>query len=355
VRILLGDRLGRVQAELDEGAISDVVWRLNEAGTATLNIVRTSAAFRQELLDPGARLYVEFDNGLPPWGGVLDLPRTWTPGALKVQVYTIERLLEFQLTSKSRLFIDALVGTIFFYILQEVEKRAKLGLTLGQVWSGGGTYSEGYPSSDAMSVINRSIRELENCDYRFVPYLNKGRIMFRAELHERLGEDKHKHIALIEGANVAAPTLTEQGDIVNRIFVKSAGATEAEQWIIPAIEETSRQQYGLREKIIAPSRLSLVSTGRRYADRAIREYAFPHVFASMDVVDVKPARFVDYDIGDIVWVSLSSFGFDGYGAPMRIVARGFDPGTGKCELVCSEQFEYLPIIQTEVEKPPEDE
>jgi hypothetical protein len=104
--------------------------------------------------------------------------------------------------------------------------------------------------------------------------------------------------------------------------------------------------------MVAPSDVSQTATLDRYADNAIRESAYPHVLAALTVADVAPARFADYDVGDIVRVMLSSFGFDGYDAAMRIVARGFDAWSGKCELVCDERFEYLPILQGEDENQP---
>lgn len=340
--------MGRIRAEVTEGRISDVTWRLNQGGSATLRIKRGSPAFAREILEPGARIYVGFDNGLPAWGGVLDLPRTWSPGMVQIKAYTIERLLEFQMTAKTRSFYGDVAGGIFSQILTEVDQRASIGITLGQkIWLGGGPHFPRYHFRDAMWVINESIRAMETCDYRFVPYLNDGRIMFRAELHELLGNDKRETAALSEGANVAEATLTEQGDVVNRVAVVGSGATWGERSVIWGTEETSRRRFGLREAMIAPADVTQEATLGRYAENAIRESTYPHTLAALAVADVAPARFADYDVGDIVQVVLPSLGFDGYDAPMRIVARGFDPWSGKCELVCDERFEYLPVLQSE--------
>jgi len=355
MRVLLGDRTGRVRAELDEGTISNVVWRVNSMGSAVLRMVRGSAAFKKELLEPGSRVYVEFDNGLPTWGGALDLPRVWRSGEVEMTVYTIERLLRYQLTQKTRPFYRSVVGSIFTQVLMEADQNADIGLTLGQIWHGGSSHDPRYHFRDVMWVLDESIRKLENCDYRFVPYISGDRIMFRAELHQMLGDDKRERVAFAEGQNAAEVSLAEQGDIVNRIPVVGTGATWGERDVVWGVEEESRRQYGLRERALVPSDASAVSTLYRYADRAIREDAYPHVIASMSVTDIAPASFADYDIGDIVRVILPSFGFSGYDDPMRVMARGFDPASGKCEIVCEGEWEYSPIIQSEDATRPEGE
>jgi len=349
MRVLLGDRTGSVRAELTEGNISDILWRLNQSGTATIRIKRGSAAFRRELLEPGARVYAEFDNGLPAWGGVLDLPRVWQSGLLEMRAHTIERLLKYQMSTKTRAFYGHVVGSIFSQILLEADQRAAIGIRMGRTWMGGALHYPRYHFRDAMWIINESIRKMENCDYRITPYLSNNRILFRAELFELLGDDKRDQVLLVEGANVAEAKLTEQGEIVNRVAVIGSGATWGEREVVWGVEEASRRKYGLREKMLAPADVSQTATLNRYADNAIRENAYPHTLAVLAVANVKPAIFEDYDVGDIVRVQLPSYGFEGYSAPMRIIARGFDPSSGRCELVCDERFEYATILQGEDE------
>ena len=347
MRVLLGDQTGQVRAELDEGSIGNIAWRLNTAGTATVWVKRGSTAFRRELLEPGARIYVSFENGLPAWGGLLDLPRDWSPNLVEIRAYTIERLLKFRMTPKTRAFYDEPVGSIFVKILLEAEQREPSGLTIGQVWYGGAAHWPRYHFRDAMWVTNNSIRKMENCDYRFLPYLDDGKIRFRAELHQLLGDDKREKVLLCEGANIASGTLSEQGEIVNRVAVVGTGSTWGEREVVYGVEETSRRTYGLRERMIAPSDVSLPTTLYRYADNAIRDDAYPHRLATLVVANVPPSRYADYDVGDIVRVNMPSYGFDGYDAPMRVIARGYDPASGECEVVCDERFEYLPVLKDE--------
>lgn len=352
MRILLADRRGTVRAEVTRGRISEVVWRLNKAGTANLFISRDDPAFREELLLPGARIYVEFDVNLPAWGGILDLPRVWTRNTLQIRAWTIERLLRFVITSKTKAFYGVPVGGIFVEILRNVDDKAALGIDFGQVWRGGGMHWPRYHLRDAMWVINNSLRKMETCDYRFSPILTGGQVRFRATLQQLLGDDKRNRVALVEGANVADALLTEQGDVVNRVVVVGSGATWGEREVVYGVEETSRRQYGLREVALTPQDVSQTVTLDRYADTTIRENAYPHRLADLTVVNQAPAGFGDYDVGDIVTVQLPGYRFDGYDAPMRIVARGYDPRTGVCKVACDERFEYVPVLQGEDEYEP---
>jgi len=342
MRVLLGDRSGRVHGELVNGNISNISWRLNSTGSSTLKIKvwRDNSLFKKELLSSGSRVYVEFDNGLPAWGGVMDLPRRWTEGELEIRVHTIERILSYIITKKTRGFYGAVVGHIFGEVLREAELREQLGLELGHIWYGGLPHWPRYHFRDAMWIINNSIRKMENCDYHFVPYLDDGRIKFRAELHEFFGADKRDSVLLAEGNNIVKATLVEQGNIVNRVAVVGTGSTWGERDVVYGEEHNSIRKYGLRERMLQPSGVSQIATLRRHADVGLRENAFPHTIVGLEVSDNLPSKFEDYGIGDIISINLVNYGFEGFSAPMRILARGYDPGTGSCELVCDERFEY---------------
>ncbi len=352
MRILLAGLDGRVRAEVQQGRISNVTWRLNKTGSADLFISRRDPAFREELLRPGSRIYVEFDVDLPPWGGVLDLPRTWTRGMLQIRAHTIERLLKFARTEKTRAFYSVLVGSIFISVLQEADKKSAIGLDFGQVWYGGTAHYPRYHLRDMMWVINNSLRKMETCDYAFVPFLEDNRIQFRATLQEQLGDDKRQRVALVEGRNVTDAQLTEQGDIANSVAVVGSGATWGERTVVYGNEEESRRRVGLREITLTPTDVSQTATLLRYADTAIRERAYPHTLADMTVTNLSPGVFAAYGVGDVVQVQLPGYGFEGYDAPMRIVARGYDPQTNTCQVVADERFEYVPVLQQHDEEEP---
>lgn len=355
MRILLGDRTGEIRAEVTRGYISQLTWRLNKPGIADLFIDRRDPACTPELLRAGSRIFVELDDGLPPWGGVLELPRTWTRNMLQIRAHTIERLLSFAITPKTLAFYGVPVGTIFVEVLQDADTRAGLGLDFGQVWYGGNIHWPRYHFRDAMWVINESLRKMETCDYKFTPFVLDNKIRFRATLQEQLGDDKRARVALIQGVNVAEAKLTEQGDIVNRVAVVGSGSTWGERQVIYALEEASRQTYGLRERALTPSDVTQETTLNRYAETELRDNAYPHTLADLTAANRTPALFSAYDVGDIVRVQLPDYGFGGYDAPMRIMARGYDPRSKRCELVCDEQFTYVPVFQGEDETQPGEE
>ncbi len=358
MRILLGDRKGVVRAEVVRGRLSSVAWRLNKAGSATLTIARGDPAFRRELLEPGARIYADFDNGLPAWGGVLDTPREWAGHQLQIRCYTIERLLASVTTATTRSFYGVPAGAIFDAIFREADEKAALGITIGHVWYGGGGHWPRYHARTALWVLNQSIRKMEVCDYRIVPYLDGNKIRFRAELHEQVGDDKRTMTALVEAAPgvagnvVGRPEISEQGEIVNRVIAVGTGATWGEREKVYGVERESQRRYGLREKVLAPQDVSQSTTLARYVENELRENAYPHTIGAMEVVNRMPALFADYDMGDILRVTLPSCGYDGYDAPMRLLARAFDPLSGRCQVVTGIARRHTPIIQGQDEYQP---
>ena len=81
IRGIVGDRSGRVLAELtpEWGPIS---WRLNDVGQASFRIAASDPKATVHNLRFGNRLYIDFDNGLPPWGGVIWTPQDFERGAM---------------------------------------------------------------------------------------------------------------------------------------------------------------------------------------------------------------------------------------------------------------------------------
>lgn len=54
---------------------------------------------------------------------------------------------------------------------------------------------------------------------------------------------------------------------------------------------------------------------------------------SVTALDLPPARYRDYDVGDSLWLESYETGFDEYAATVRVTAREFLPGQNVCSLV----------------------
>jgi hypothetical protein len=59
----------------------------------------------------------------------------------------------------------------------------------------------------------------------------------------------------------------------------------------------------------------------------------PRAIVDPVALDLPPARWGQYDVGDSVWLELYEAGFGGYGASVRVRAREYLPGRGVCSLV----------------------
>jgi hypothetical protein len=70
----VADRRGVILGEL-QGALESVSWKADGYGTAAMILAPAAARVVAPLLEYGNRVLIEFDNGLPAWGGVIDPPR----------------------------------------------------------------------------------------------------------------------------------------------------------------------------------------------------------------------------------------------------------------------------------------
>lgn len=344
-QVLLGDRTGRILAEV-EPQIKTVAWRLNEIPSLKMTFAKTDPKCIETYLQYGNRVLITFDDsvGLPRWGGIIDVPAQWDKSSVTVSAWGIEYLLKFRTTIKTRAFNDESVGRIFYAVLREADWEQPLGLKFGTIWSGGRTHSPRYHYKSVWSIIKDCISKLEFCDVRFKGIRDGDFIRFQAELHERAGEDKRTKYAFREGKNVSEAQYTEQGPIINEFAAAGAGTTWGEERQSSIHQEvTSSQKYGLRQSSKVYPDVTIESTLIRYAYSELRENAEPHTRIGLSVANVRPARFVDYDLGDIIGCTLPSYGWNGFDAPVRVLAREYDTVGGSCNLVVEEEKEINPI------------
>jgi len=249
-QVLIGDRFGRLIAEANP-LIGPVSWRLNDIGKTTLTFSKNDSKVKARFLRSGNRVMIKFssDLGLPPWGGVMDLPIKWTEDAVEVSCYSIEYMLQFRITPKTRAFKAVPVSRIFRRLLLEANLEQEMGITIGRLWGGGRLHSPRYHYKSIWWVIKESLIKLEFCDVKFVPSVNDdGYIEFRAQMHEKLGDDKSASRALKEGRNVSSAQLTEQGPITNQFSAVGSGSTWGTERKARVYQRlASSNKYGLRK------------------------------------------------------------------------------------------------------------
>jgi len=333
-RVLIADRFGVVRDEV-QPHVESVSWILNGIGTAKMTFSTSDKKATQDNLSVSNRVWIEFDDGLPVWAGIIDLPRSWADGTISITAYTIEHLLQYRVSDRSSYFDNAPVGAILVRMLQEMEARQTESVRIGDVWLGGMGHYPVYHYKSLWDII-RSIRKLESCDVVFQPQLESGRISWLAHLKERWGADRSASVMLAEGYNISEISYEEQGPLYNYIVAAGAGTTWTNERIIIAAEDTeSRQRYGLRERMDVYSDVSLAPTLEKHARNRLLQSAWPLRRFGLTVVDAEPGKFSAYDVGDIVRLIAPGVGW-GYDGAVRIIAREFAPATGVCKLAVDE-------------------
>ena len=334
MRVLIGDRFGRILGEITP-FLDPLTWVLNEIGKTRITISRHSSDYEETLLRLGNRIYVELDNGLPAWGGVLGLPRSWNSSGVSITCYAIEHLLQYRVTDKNASLYERPAGEIFRLLLKREEEQDPIGIVMGSIWTGGATHYPRYNHENLWDVMDYSIRRMERCDYTFTPYLEEGHIKFRADLFQIAGDDRSAIVALMEGRNAGEVLLIEeQGELVNTHYAISEGSVWDEtRMVITGQDKESVAKYGRRETAKVYAGTSMESTLEMQSRNVLRLNSKPRLYFRLPVSNNEPGKFDSYGLGDEIACQLPSFGFDGFDDNVRVLAREFNPDTGNCELV----------------------
>lgn len=338
VRFLVADIYGRELAELSPD-IEAVSWLLNGYGRCKFAISKTDAKATAGNLRFGNRVLLQFSNGLPAWGGIIDTPREWDEKSIHCDAYGGEYLLSYRQTGKARYFTNASVGTIFRTLIEETGAFKPLDLAFGNVWSGGDGHSPEYHYSNLFEIVQKSLCEsLSDADFDVTASLQNGRIVLTANLYERKGRDLSNY-SLVEGANVTVTRFAEQGQIVNWWDMPGSGSDwSAARPVGHDQDNESIAQYDLRQGSKIYSDVSALATLDTHASTALSESKDPHNMFELTATDRPPARFADYDVGDSLPVILHSVGFGGVDSRIRLIGRSYSPQSNLCSLLVREEL-----------------
>lgn len=337
-RVLVGDWTGRVLAEL-EPELESVAWRLNEVGKATFALARTDPKATADNLRFGNRVLIEFSNGLPNWGGVIDTPRGWTKeGRIEVTAYSAEYVLGWRRTGKSRGFSGTTVGTVFQTLIVEANGERDTGIGIGSIYAGGDAVSIEFHDEIVLEIVQRQLlaHRLSTYDFAITAEEAGGRIVFTAHFYDRRGATRG-NVALLESVNAVDPDLLEQGPIVNDWAVAGAGSTWGEERAHGVAQNAaSIAAYDLRQGAESQTSLESSAACTIVAGNLVAQSAQPRNRLSLGALDVAPGRFADYDVGDRIRAILPSYGFGGYDQSVRVITREYEPRRGVCGLVVEE-------------------
>lgn len=323
--ILVANAEGVVIGELD-AEIDALSWQLNEIGQARLIAPNPGAA---RLIEFGNRLLIYLDNGLPPWAGFIDPPRRWAYGSVNLTGYSGDRLMTHRLTGRNRAFSQAPAGAVLLALL--AEQAGPRLLEPGYIDLNTGAISGAYHYEEIMAVL-QSDMFLAAADFHVSGAYENGHIRFRVNLYQRRGINR-ANIWLLEGHNaVIAPE--EQGPIVNEWLTAGGGSGwgDVDRLYGRARDGASIIRFGLRQGAKVFSSVSDPATLDALTAAELDLSAAPYVAVSVDAINLPPARFADYDVGDGVGVELYSM-MNGYRGVRRVVGREFRPRAGVCGVV----------------------
>lgn len=335
-RLVVGDRFGTVIAELQPD-IEFVNWRLNKIGQTKFRISTTDPKAISTILQYANRVLIEFENGLPDWGGVIYPSRTWDKKIITATVYSPEYLFKYRTTDKGRYFTNQTVGEIFTALINEANAIEDTGISVGEVWGGGIVHSPDYHFKRILDIFQKSLtKRLSTADFAILPSLIDGKITFTANLYDSRGANK-SGLALIQGKNLSRVKLVEQGPIINSWDVAGEGTGWGDARLTAnASNINSMNLYGLREDSRVYSDVSTQGTLDENAENLLSESGNPFNIYTLETADIEPTKFAAYDIGDMVSLLAHDYGFGGTKTTIRILAREFSPQTGKCSLVVQE-------------------
>lgn len=332
VVVLVGNPRGWLIGEID-CSVMGVAWKLNDYGQARLRLSRAVASTMEPLLRPGNRLLIQFGNGLPDWGGILDLPRKWQTGVVDLVGYSGERLLVDRVTGRDSRFVNVSAGRIFASLMGAA---APSGITLGSVWDGPELLTMDFHYRSLYDIFQKSLgSQIGDGDWQVEAQLIEGQITFQAHFFNQRGTDHGRRVALLEGVNLADVVLQEQGPVVNEWLVAGAGSGwgDGERLYGTGRDEASVEAVGLRQRGLIRVDLDTQATLDQATAVALAEFKEPHSTLDLTALDLAPARYSQYDIGDSVWVELYETRFGDFESSVRVVAREYFPQIGACSLV----------------------
>ena len=333
-RLLVADVTGRVLTEL-RPRLSRVSWVLNKPGQLTFAMAKTDAKLRQEYLRFGNRVYLEFDNGLRPWGGVITGGREWSESEVAVEAWSGEALLGWRVTGRNRVFSEASLGSVLQAVLADAEAVAATRLELGTVYEGGAGYSLEY-HYDTLADVAAELVKLGGGVVDVTAREESGRVVFTVNLHDRRGADRPE-VALVEGANVVAARLRDEDTVVNLLY----GATDGSGWeddsrlYGSAANEESVALHDVREGFLAV-KVTEQAALEAALGAALGTRQWPRRAVALQVTNREPGRFAEYDLGDGVTLVLPTYGFGGTKGLFRVAGREFFPDEDVCDLVVEE-------------------
>jgi hypothetical protein len=324
VILTIYDKTGACLGEFKDAEFQSALWRLGQTGVAKYAFSPGGGKVTRSNLRPGNRALIEFGDGLPDWGGVLDWPiNVASEQDIGITFYEGDRILGWRVSGQNEVYSSTAVGAIVSALVENANATYQTGLYMGDVYGGGTAQSRDYHYTSLLEAV-RGLQDESGFDYAVVPAVVGGKLVFDLYWYERRGTDRRDELALIEGANFGTISASEQGPVYNRFIVIGKGSDWNENRPVKVSEDAeSRSRYGLREAPKLYLDISDETTLQAIADALLAGAMNPYVRCTLQgVANEEPAPFANYHVGDILTLqALQTYGEFAYDFPVRILSR----------------------------------
>jgi len=328
--ITVADRDGRVIGEL-WGQLEGVNWRMDGYGQAALLAPPDLARDRPWLIEHGNRVLIEFENGLEPWGGVIDLPRETSAYSARVQMYQAAYVFNWRLLAQDAHYRGEWSNQAAHILRSLVYFRGDMNVYAEPI-SGeeGPTVDVTFGQEESVASAAGRLRDLDPAMHYIVKGRREnGRIEFYLNAWHGVRRDDSRVVALISGHNFVGATTMEQGPVFN--VIRTAVPGRDAPWT--STESGSVARYGRREEWLTPTGVEEwgPAQAEHTAHNRLGQVAWPRLRTSGAALDLPPGRFRDYGVGSVV--TLEAERPEARSNPAFIISMDYTPGDGTLGLV----------------------
>lgn len=338
IRILAATRLSTIDHELIL-ELAPVSWRLNGMGQSALIFAKDDAQVTDDFVDLGNLVVVEFENGLPMWAGSMEPEVEWRQGRYGgIKLLDGVNLLKLRHVGINSVFTGKSGNEILGNALAEARQPAMVEMKTGALRGSASMHTVEYHYTSLYDVLRDITSKLTDDDFVVDGFVESGKIVFYVTLDKDYGAVS-RGVGLIEGLNISQISLVEKGPLINQWVTAGAGDDWTENRANSSARDSgSEHRYGTRASTAILTDYIDQDTLDQATDALLESTKEPVRLWDLQVVNVAPALFRHYHIGDRVRLMAYSVGADSRGLDVmvRVLEREFDPTTGICRLIVEE-------------------
>lgn len=332
-RVQLFDHFGIKVAELDINASR--TWKIGSYARCMFEIPVNHLKCTEENLQFGNLIYIDHPK-LPPWGGVIDVPREWGGNTVTINAYSAEYILKFR-RDESINKLSLPPGGIFNYIINVANRNGDTRIKKDYTLSEEESIAWELNLLDMYDEVTRLAEDTEN-EWILVPRVVDGELEFLAQWAKELGVETN--FLLKEGFNIedGNAIISESGEIANDILGIGSGTTETNKPRINVKDSISIKNYGLRQTSITINEKEYqaveIATKAELSKKKNPQKTFSLV--ALDIGDT----WENINLGNRHYLQMRTTGFQnnalGLDTEVRVIGMTYHEDENKLELNCEE-------------------